>query len=134
MRGLSSAVFALRVWSCPPRPCSWKIPLLRAVANFANREALVRGDLRLTYAEPQQKVNRLAFQTLKSGLKPKERVIFQLANSPEIIYAYFAVLKVGIIPVMCLAAHRQHEIEYIAKLTEANFFGTCEVAAVGIFS
>lgn len=92
----------------------------RAVANFANREALVMGDLRLTYAELQQKVNRLAFQMLKSGLKPKDRMIFQLANSPEIIYAYFAVLKVGIIPVMCLAAHRQHEIEYIAKHTEAK--------------
>ena len=92
----------------------------RVVANFTKREALVCGDLRLTYEELQQKVNRLAVQFLASGLKPKDRIIMQLGNSPEIIYSYFALLKVGIIPVMCLVAHRQHEIEHISRHTGAR--------------
>lgn len=107
----------------------------RVVADFPKREALVSGNLRLTYEELQQKVNRLAFQLLKSGLRPKDRVILQLGNSPEIIYTYFALLKVGIIPVMCLVPHRQHEIEYIARHTAAKgyiFDGNPDLLKLGL--
>lgn len=107
----------------------------RVVADFPKREALVKGNLRLTYEELQQKVNSLAFKLLESGLKPKDRVVLQLGNSPEFVYTYFALLKVGVIPVMCLVAHRQHEIEYIAKYVDAKGYiieGNPELLELGL--
>ena len=91
----------------------------RAVATYADREAVVDGPKRLTYRELGQLVNRLALYLAGRGITSGKRVVFQLPNVWEFIVAYFACLKVGAIPLTCLPAHRHAEIEYLTKLTEA---------------
>ena len=63
---------------------------------------------------------RLAGALLVRGLAPLDRVIFQLGNSAELIFTFLACLKAGFIPVCTLAAHREHEIGYLANLAEAK--------------
>lgn len=87
---------------------------------FPHREALIAGDLRLNYGNLKEKVENLAMHFLSFGLRPQDRVIVQLHNSPEFIYIYLALTKIGIIPVLCLASHRENEINYIAQYTEAK--------------
>ncbi|MBS4024563.1 MAG: AMP-binding protein [Clostridia bacterium] len=87
---------------------------------FPNREALVSGNLRLTYQELRKKADCLAASFISIGLRPLDRLILQLPNAPEFVYIYLALAKIGVIPVMCLAAHRQSEIEYIAQHTGAK--------------
>ncbi len=91
----------------------------RAVATYADREAVVDGPKRLTYRELGQLVNRLALYLAGQRITSGKRVVFQLPNVWEFIVAYFACLKVGAIPLTCLPAHRHAEIEYLTKLTEA---------------
>jgi len=91
----------------------------RSVARHAAREAVVDGARRLTYRELGQLVDRLALHLAARGIAGGARVVFQLPNVWEFVVAYFACLKVGAVPLTCLPAHRQAEIEYLARFTEA---------------
>lgn len=79
------------------------------------KEALVYEDQRLTYDQIKEKVERLSGHFLASGLKPGDRVVFQLPNIAEFVYSFLALVKIGVIPVMALAAHRQNEIKHFVK-------------------
>jgi 2,3-dihydroxybenzoate-AMP ligase len=92
----------------------------RAALTFARREALVWNDGRLSYAQLQMISDRLAFQYLDAGLKPSDRVIMQLPNIPEFVYSYLALVKIGVIPVLCLPAHRLTELAGIAAKCTAR--------------
>jgi 2,3-dihydroxybenzoate-AMP ligase len=97
----------------------------RSAWYFPEREALVGispvdGEVRDTYGTLQRKVDRLALHLLRLGLNPHDRVILQLPNIPEFVYLYFALHRIGAIPVMCLPPHRLSEVGYIAQKTEAR--------------
>jgi 2,3-dihydroxybenzoate-AMP ligase len=93
--------------------------LLRSVAAAPDRIALVHGTRRLTYAELQIAIDRLAGRLIDLGFRPLERVVFQLPNSIEFIIALFALLRVGVIPVLALPAHRDQELSHIFAHTTA---------------
>ena len=97
----------------------------RSAWHFPKREALVgispvSGEVRDTYIELKRKVDRLALHLLRIGLKPSDRVILQLPNIPEFVYIYFALQKIGAIPVTSLPPHRLSEVGYIAQHTGAK--------------
>lgn len=90
-----------------------------AAQRHAEREAVIEDAKRVTYRELRTLVNRVALHFAERGICSGRRVIFQLPNSLEAIVAYFACLKVGAIPIACLPAHRQFEIEHLARFTGA---------------
>ncbi len=97
----------------------------RSAWHFPKREALVgtspvSGEVRDTYTDLKRKVDRLALHLLRLGLKPLDRVILQLPNIPEFVYIYFALQKIGAIPVTSLPPHRLSEVGYIAEHTGAK--------------
>jgi 2,3-dihydroxybenzoate-AMP ligase len=87
----------------------------QVVARAPDKEALVCEGTRVTYREMQAKINRLALHFLQIGLRPGDRVVFQLPNIAEFVYAWFGLVKVGIIPIMSLPPHRNAEIGYFLK-------------------
>lgn len=90
-----------------------------AIAEYADREALIYGDMRLSYRELGHRIDRMALHFLDVGLKPQDRVVLQLPNTPEFVYTYFALVKIGVISVMALAPHRQAEIRHFLKSSGA---------------
>jgi 2,3-dihydroxybenzoate-AMP ligase len=84
----------------------------QSIARWADREALVSGDERLTYRELGARIDRLAHRLAQSGLKPLDRVVMQLPNIPEFLCVYYALAKIGVIPVMAMRAHRHTEIRH----------------------
>jgi len=54
-----------------------------------------------------------------AGLKPLDRVVVQLPNVVEFAYLYFALQKIGCIPVMALVSHRYLEVSQFVELTGA---------------
>ncbi|HZA01485.1 MAG TPA: AMP-binding protein, partial [Hyphomicrobiaceae bacterium] len=75
-------------------------------ASHDNRVALISGDQRVTYAELKHRVDRLALHLLEMGVSPLDRWVLQLPNVPEFVYLYFALERLGAIPIMALAGHR----------------------------
>jgi 2,3-dihydroxybenzoate-AMP ligase len=74
----------------------------------------------LTYREVDQLAGRLAFHLLDRGLRSRDIVLLQLPNVREFIIVFFALHRIGVIPVLCLPAHRHSELAYFAQLTKAR--------------
>ena len=89
------------------------------VARYADRIAFVAGNERITYRQLSQNVERLALHLLKLGVKPLDRFVMQLPNGLEFVYCYFALQKVGAIPVMAMSTHRYSEINQFVGLSQA---------------
>ncbi len=84
----------------------------KAAVEFAECEALSYGDKRYSYAELRQTVDRLAYHLAGLGLAPCDRVVMQLPNTPAFVFVFFALQKIGVIPVMALRPHRHNEIRH----------------------
>jgi 2,3-dihydroxybenzoate-AMP ligase len=86
--------------------------LAAAAAMRPDKIALVHGDVRVSYAQLVDRVERLAARFAHAGLRPLDRVVLQLPNTPEFVTAYFALIRAGAIPVMALRAHRHTEVKH----------------------
>ncbi len=84
------------------------------------RTAIVAEGRSITYRELRARVERLARHLLELGVKPLDRFVVQLPNLPEFIYIYFALQRVGVVPIMALAPHRWNEISAFVELAEAR--------------
>lgn len=103
----------------------WRnIPLGQEFDNiaevFPDRVALVLDEEKITYSQLKEIADRLAVSFIRQGLSATDRVVVQLPNILEFVYCYFAFLKIGVIPVMCMPPFRQTEIEYIATKSMAK--------------
>ena len=86
--------------------------LARSAAARPDKVALVHGAERIRYAELGERVERLAAQFVRCGLQPLDRVVLQLHNVPDFLYAFFGLIRAGCIPVMALRAHRHTEVKH----------------------
>ena len=87
--------------------------------DFAPRLALVDGERRFTYAEIDTLSDTLALNLLELGLKPLDRIVLQLPNVAEFVLLYFALQKIGAIPIAALASHRYAELSQFTRLAQA---------------
>ncbi|MBC8982389.1 AMP-binding protein [Pseudomonas lurida] len=90
------------------------------VKQYPENIALLGPGLRISYRELDERSTRLAGAFLKEGLRPLDSVVFQLRDSEQLVIAFLACLKSGLIPICTLAAHREREIGYLAGLAEAK--------------
>ena len=105
----------------------WKIEslvdLLEARARAIPERVFVtdvRGEL--SYGDIDNLAARVALHLLRLGLKRRDIVLLQFPNVREFIIAFFALQKIGVIPVMCLPHHRARELSYFAELTGASAY------------
>jgi 2,3-dihydroxybenzoate-AMP ligase len=87
---------------------------------YGDRPSLAYNGKDISYREMGECVTRLAFKMAEAGIKPYDRVIMQLFNVPELIYVFYACMKIGAIPLGTLPTHRSAEIGFIARHTEAR--------------
>ncbi|MGA3174209.1 MAG: AMP-binding protein [Syntrophorhabdales bacterium] len=85
------------------------------VSQVPDKVALVCEDKQVTYREMQVLSDRLALHFLEIGLKPGDRIVFQLPNITEFVYTFFGLVRIGVIPIMSLPPHRNTEIGYFLK-------------------
>lgn len=88
--------------------------------RFAPRTALIDGDRRWTYAELDAASDNLALNLLDLGLQPLDRVVPSLPNVAEFVILYFALQKIGCIPIAALVTHRFAEINQFTRLAGAR--------------
>lgn len=87
----------------------------KVVEAYPENVALVGPGLRLTYSELDSLSDRLAGAFIKQGLRPLDRAVFQLRDSEKLVITFLACLKIGVIPICTLYAHREREIGYLAN-------------------
>jgi len=88
--------------------------------RYAPRTALIDGDRRYTYAQLDALSDNLALNLLELGLRPLDRVVPTLPNVAEFVILYFALQKIGCIPIAALVTHRYAEISQFVRLSQAR--------------
>ncbi len=93
---------------------------LAALAErFGEATALVCGERRWSYRQLQHHADTLATGLWRLGLRPGQRVVIQLPNIAEFFALFFALLRLGVQPVVALPAHRRAEIGAFCRHAEA---------------
>ena len=109
------------------------VPLGRYYAevfkSHGDRIAMINRDDRVTYSQLAQRVERLALHLLDLGVAPLDRWVVQLPNVPEFVYLYFALERLGAIPIMALAGHRWNEINAFFEISGATGYAVSENVA-----
>jgi 2,3-dihydroxybenzoate-AMP ligase len=91
-----------------------------ASATWPNRVALVHGQERISYRELRDRALRLAGGLATIGLRPLDRVVFQLGNTPAFVETFFALMRLAVIPVMALPVHRKAEVFHFLRHSAAR--------------
>ncbi|MEE2059063.1 (2,3-dihydroxybenzoyl)adenylate synthase [Rhodococcus artemisiae] len=100
--------------------------LFQSIERNPEKVAIVAGDIQLTYAELGDRILRLAAGFQHLGIGRGDRVVLHLPNVADYVPLVFALYELGAIPVLALAAHQRHEIEYIVDFTQARAYVTVE--------
>src|SRR5947208_12571806 len=88
--------------------------------RFKQRIFLVDQNREYTYGEIDRLTDNLALNLLELGLRPLDRVVPTLPNVAEFVLLYFALQKIGAIPIAALVTHRYAEISQFVALSEAT--------------
>lgn len=88
-------------------------------AHRADHPALVSGGERLTYAELNARVDRLASGLAGLPIRRGERVLVQLPNRTEYVVTVFALFRIGAVPILALPALGPADLESLVRIGEA---------------
>ncbi len=95
--------------------------MLRESADRTPEKALLHvGDLSLTYAQVDEISGRVAASLGALGLAQGDKVAVQLPNLPQFVFAYFGILKAGLVMVPLNPLLRLPEVEYHLRDSEAK--------------
>jgi 2,3-dihydroxybenzoate-AMP ligase len=83
-----------------------------SVRRHGDKAALVFLDRRISYQQLAADIDGLATRFHDVGLRAPERAVLHLPNVPEFATTFFALVTLGVIPVLALPAHRHSEIRH----------------------
>lgn len=84
------------------------------------RVAIECGDERVTYQELLENTNRAGNALLELGVRPEERVLLVLLDTPEFLYAFFGAIKIGAVAVPVNTQAKPQDYEYMLNDSRAR--------------
>ena len=113
--------------------------LLEATARrFAKTPAIDYFGKRITWRELDKLVNRFAHGLLSLDVKPGERVMLAVPNTPHWVIAYFAAQKIGAVPVLSdvdtsvdVLMARMKETRCVALIAASRSYDAWRAASFG---
>src|SRR4051794_28989780 len=73
-----------------------------------------------TYGELDQEVRRFAAALIASGVRPEERLLLCMGDSPELVTAFLAGLRIGAVPVPVSTMLKPKDIAVLARDSRAR--------------
>lgn len=96
--------------------------LATAVRDHGDHLAVVDDQRRLTYTDLEQESAAVAQGLAALGIAAGDRVLVQLPNRSEFVVLWFALVRLGAIPIHTQPGHRSSEITHLATLSEATAY------------
>jgi benzoate-CoA ligase family protein len=75
--------------------------------------AIECGDERVTYQQLLERTNRVSNALLALGVRPEERVLLLLLDTPEFLYSFFGAIKIGAVAVPVNTQAKPQDYEYM---------------------
>ena len=94
--------------------------LALAAERTPDKEAVICGELRLTYRDLQQQSEQLAGALMKGGVQKGDRVIVFLDNSAETMIAIFGILQAGAAYIVLNSSVKSKRLAYILSNSDAR--------------
>src|SRR5437660_3540389 len=91
--------------------------------------AIWSGGKTLTYAELAVLVDRIGAAFLRAGVRPEQRVLFVMPDSPELAAGYLAAMKIGAVAVPCNPLLRKDDYAYFLEESRAALVVTAAALA-----
>src|SRR2546428_1624189 len=89
--------------------------LTKASRLYGDRLAIQYGEQRLTYAELNQRVGRLAQALCTLGVNPEDRVAIVQRNGPALLETLFACFRAGAAAVPINARLHPEEVAFVCQ-------------------
>jgi len=86
--------------------------------SHPEKTAIIAGSTRISYGDLLDKVNRLAGNLSRLGLKKGDRLAFLMPNCPEFVISFYAAMKLGVITVSLNVMFKKDEVDFIANDAE----------------
>ncbi len=77
-------------------------------------------DERVSYQQLLERTNRVGNALRKLGVRPEERVLLLLLDTPEFLYCFFGAIKIGAVAVPISTLLKPREYEYMLNDTRAG--------------
>ena len=87
----------------------------RAARRWGDRESLVFGPVRQSFAEVSRRVDEAAKGLIAHGVAPGDKVCLWLNNCPEWVHLLFAIARIGAVLVPANTRFRSGDIEYLVR-------------------
>jgi acyl-CoA synthetase (AMP-forming)/AMP-acid ligase II len=100
--------------------------LAAGAQRFADRPAIVDGDLSLTYAQLAETVTEVSRAYLASGVRPGDRVAIWSPNRAEFILALLGAQHIGAAAVPLNTRYRGHEARTVLERSRASALVTAQ--------
>jgi benzoate-CoA ligase family protein len=84
------------------------------------KTAIECGDARVTYHQLLENTNRAGNALLELGVRPEERVLLILLDTPDFLYSFFGAIKIGAVPVPVNTLARPQDYEYMLNDSRAR--------------
>jgi len=84
--------------------------------------AIVSDGRRVSYRELLERVERKAAGYRALGLRPLDRAVLQLPNGLAWVENFFALQRLGCVPILALPGHRAADLRYFCEHTEASAY------------
>ena len=103
--------------------CAWPLLDRHVAEGRGDRVCIQAPGLRWTYADLQERANRIANMLVKDlGVVPGNRVLLRAPNNPMMAACWFAVMKVGAVATATMPLLRAKELKHViskAQVTHA---------------
>jgi benzoate-CoA ligase family protein len=86
----------------------------------AENVAIESANERVTYLQLFERTNRAGNALRQLGVRPEERVLLLLLDSPEFLYSFFGAIKIGAVAVPVNTQAKPHDYEYVLNDSRAR--------------
>lgn len=93
--------------------------LTRTAERFPENEAVIFKKENLTYRELDALVNALANALLDLGIRKGQKICLFMANRPEYLISWFAIIRIGAIASPMNPSYKEREVAYQVRNSEA---------------
>ena len=94
--------------------------LEKAAVESTDKVVIIDEDARITYSQLNARAEALAVSLAEMGFKKGDRVAIYMKNSLELVTAFYALQKIGVVVVWLNAIYRKSEAQFILKNSEAR--------------
>src|SRR6266702_1928964 len=92
----------------------------RAAEQWGDREALCFRGRRWSFTQFREETDRAAKGLIAAGVEPGDHVCLWLANSPEFLFIFFAVARLGAVLVPINTRFRTRDMAYVVTQSDAT--------------